>query len=277
MLNPYHLKYFSDACSNGSLVKAAGINRVSHSAVSQAIRSLELALDTKLLFHGKRRFELTHEGRLLFLHSKEIFENFDRVFSLIQSANKKLSGPLRIGLSHSIAVGLLNDLIYRFCETNPLVEPNIFIGNAATLEQLLESRNIEIGFGVEDGRFVKFERRLIRRGHFVLGRSKNCKDKTRFLVGDKGPEVLAIRAEFKKKKDSPQFIEIQSWSICADLAERGLGTALLPDFIVKSRKHLTQVQTAFKLPRYELCAIFRALDTLSPVSRKFLSQFSQSR
>lgn len=274
MLNPYHLKYFCDACQTGSVIRSAEINRVSHSAVSQAIRSLESVLDKKLLHHAPRRFDLTNEGRVLFQHSKELFENFAKLYSVVQQSQSTISGPLRIGLSHSISKGLVSETLFRFCTDYELVEPKVSIGNSQSLEQLLESREIDLGFGMEDGSFVKFERKTIGKGRFVLACSKDCKNKKQFLVGDKGSEVLALRSNLKKSNLQPRFLEIQSWSIIADLAESGLGIGLFPDFILKARKaRLTQIHTDILLPRYELLAIFRSQNSLSPVSQAFLGYF----
>lgn len=273
MLNPYHLRYFCDACSLGGLAKAAEMNRVSHSAVSQAIRSLENSLGAKLLNHAKRRFEPTNQGRILFQHAQLVIDDLERVTALVRSAERDLLGPLRVGVSHSVAVSFLNRRVVEFCKKHPSVQPNVYIGNSATLERLLESRAVEIGFGVEDGTLVKFDRRTLSHGQFVLAASRYGKRPNPYIVGDKGLEVSALRAEIRKRKGrEAKFFEVQSWSIIADMTAGGLGVGLLPDFVVRSRRDLRVLASKLNLPAYQLCAFFRSPDNLSPVARAFLQR-----
>lgn len=103
MLNPYHLKYFCDACQNRSLSKSAEMNRVSHSAISQAIKSLELHLEVPLLLHARRKFQLTNAGELLFKEAAPI--EFEKISNSIKIRPLQDGGPLKIGISSSIASG----------------------------------------------------------------------------------------------------------------------------------------------------------------------------
>ncbi len=277
MLNPYHIKYFFDACRSGSLSEAAKINSVSHSAISHAIRSLESKLDAKLLHHAKRRFHLTSQGQILFEQSQIIIEGLEKATSLVRGANQELRGPLTLGLSHSVALGFTNSKITDYCKKNKFVQPKIFIGNSSTLEELLDSRAVDLGFGIEDGSLERFEKRAFLRGEFILAASRNSKRKLHFLVGDKGKEVSALRATIKKANLSEvTFSEVQSWSIAADLASKGLGVALFPDFILSGRKDLIRVMSDVNLPNYQMSAVCRSFDSLSPVAKDFLAWVKQS-
>ena len=63
MFNLHHIQYFLDAAREGSITSASRKNRISASAVSQAIRQLELAFGTSLIEHGRNQFQLTEEER----------------------------------------------------------------------------------------------------------------------------------------------------------------------------------------------------------------------
>ncbi len=56
-MNLNHLKYFFDSATAQSLSRAAQQNRVSQSAISQAIRSIENSLDCSLIEHKRNRFQ----------------------------------------------------------------------------------------------------------------------------------------------------------------------------------------------------------------------------
>lgn len=276
MLNVFHLKYFCDACRAENMSEAARLNRVSHSAVSQAIKSLEAALDVKLVRHAKKHFELTTEGHLLFEGAEAVFNGLESLTKIGRSQERELSGPLRIGLSHSIGLGLASKPLASFMARHPGVEPSLLIGNSTELKRLLESREIEVGFGIEDGHFSTFERRKISDGQFVLVRAPG-KEKLklkRFIVGDKGLEVRELLARLREAKHTPEILTVQSWALTADLAEKSVGIGLIPDFLLKAHpRQLTRVHRDWRLPSYELFAFFRSQTNLSRNAQAFLEQF----
>ena len=71
-LEYYKVFYFAAYC--GSLTQAALKLSISQPAVSQALRQLEEALDTKLFVRCARGIRLTREGEELFSHVKRGYE-----------------------------------------------------------------------------------------------------------------------------------------------------------------------------------------------------------
>ena len=55
-------KVFSDLAETGSFSKAARLNQITQSAVSQQIRALEARFEVTLVERGRRNFALTAEG-----------------------------------------------------------------------------------------------------------------------------------------------------------------------------------------------------------------------
>jgi DNA-binding transcriptional LysR family regulator len=110
-------------------------------------------------------------------------------------------------------------------------------GNSKSLESLIESRDIELGIGVDDGSFSKFEKHTLLKGQFVLTRSSKNK-KLHFphvyLLGDKGIETAVLRSQTKDRANPARFIEVQSWELIAQLAAKGVGVGLVPDFLLDS-------------------------------------------
>src|SRR4051794_19816946 len=107
MINPYHLRYFVDAAKSGSLTEAAKRNRVSQSAVSQAIRSLEKSIGFSLTTHHKKVLNLTDEGKAVLKHSEGVFQSLDQLTAAIQEIGTGHAGNLKIGCTHTLAVGIL--------------------------------------------------------------------------------------------------------------------------------------------------------------------------
>ena len=60
------LKVFCDLAETESFTKAAQINNVTQSAVSQQISSLERTFKSLLIERSKKKFRLTREGQVLY-------------------------------------------------------------------------------------------------------------------------------------------------------------------------------------------------------------------
>ena len=60
------LKVFCDLAETESFTKAAQINSVTQSAVSQQISSLERTFKSLLIERSKKKFRLTREGQVLY-------------------------------------------------------------------------------------------------------------------------------------------------------------------------------------------------------------------
>lgn len=96
-LEYYKVFYFAACC--GSLTQAALKLSVSQPAVSQSLRQLEEALDTKLFVRSCRGIRLTQEGEELFSHVKKSYEEIELGEKKLLEIKNLERGELRIGAS----------------------------------------------------------------------------------------------------------------------------------------------------------------------------------
>ena len=78
-------KVFCDLAESGSFTSAARISGITQSAVSQQIGGLEKHFNTLLIERSKKMFRLTKEGQLLYDHSKEIMNTYEKLNSEMQA------------------------------------------------------------------------------------------------------------------------------------------------------------------------------------------------
>ena len=78
------LKVYCDLAETESFTKAAQINGVTQSAVSQQISSLERTFKSLLIERSKKRFRLTREGQMLYDFSKQIIQTYESLHSKLQ-------------------------------------------------------------------------------------------------------------------------------------------------------------------------------------------------
>src|SRR5882724_7472725 len=89
------LKVFCDLAESESFTKAAKINHVTQSAVSQQISSLERQFKSLLIERSKKKFRLTREGQVLYDFSKQIIQTYDTLHNKLQEIKDIISGTIR--------------------------------------------------------------------------------------------------------------------------------------------------------------------------------------
>src|SRR5688572_5393811 len=96
------LKVFCDLAETESFTKAAQINQVTQSAVSQQIGALERQFKSMLIERSKKKFRLTREGQVLYEYSKQIVQVYDSLQSRLHEINDIVSGTIRVSTIYSI-------------------------------------------------------------------------------------------------------------------------------------------------------------------------------
>src|SRR5579859_7403196 len=86
------LKVFCDLSETESFTKAAQINGVTQSAVSQTISALERQFKSLLIERSKKNFRLTPEGQVVYDYSKRILQSYGGLQSKLQEIQGVLSG-----------------------------------------------------------------------------------------------------------------------------------------------------------------------------------------
>ena len=90
------LKVFCDLAETESFTKAAQINGVTQSAVSQQISALERIFKSLLIERSKKKFRLTREGQTLYEYSKQIIQTYESLESKLQELKDIISGTIRV-------------------------------------------------------------------------------------------------------------------------------------------------------------------------------------
>jgi DNA-binding transcriptional LysR family regulator len=119
------LKVFCDLTETESFTKAAQINGVTQSAVSQTISALERQFKSLLIERSKKNFRLTAEGEVLYDYSKQILQTHDALHSKLQEIKEIVSGNIRVATIYSIGLHVLPPYVKRFLKTFPTVNVHV--------------------------------------------------------------------------------------------------------------------------------------------------------
>lgn len=116
---------FCDLAETASFSKAAVLNSITQSAVSQQIRSLETKFQVTLVERGRRNFALTAEGQAFLEASKEILGVYNNLDRRLHELRDVVAGELKIAAIYSIGLHELPPTLKAFREKYPEVELHV--------------------------------------------------------------------------------------------------------------------------------------------------------
>jgi len=115
------LKMFCDVVETGSFSRAAQLNHVTQSAVSQQIRALENRYEQKLLSRSARQVTPTPAGERLFRGCKEILARFGEVEQEIREQSSEIAGTCTVSTIYSVGLHELQSIQKGLLTTHPKV------------------------------------------------------------------------------------------------------------------------------------------------------------
>lgn len=115
------LKMFCDVVETGSFSRAAQLNHVTQSAVSQQIRALETRYEQKLLSRSARQVSPTPAGERLFRGCKEILSRFGEVEQEIREQSSDVVGTTSVSTIYSVGLHELQSIQRELLKTHPKV------------------------------------------------------------------------------------------------------------------------------------------------------------
>jgi DNA-binding transcriptional LysR family regulator len=115
------LKMFVDVVETGSFSRAAQLNHVTQSAVSQQIRALENRYEQRLLSRSARQVTPTPAGERLFRGCKEILARFSEVELEIREQATEVSGSCNVSSIYTVGLHELHTIQKQLLRTHPKV------------------------------------------------------------------------------------------------------------------------------------------------------------
>ena len=287
------LKVFCDLAESGSFTKAAQINDVTQSAVSQQISSLERIFKSLLIERSKKKFRLTREGQVLYDYSKQIISSYDALYSKLQEIKDIISGTIRVATIYSIGLHDLPPYIKRFLKSYPTVHVHVEYRRANQVYEDVLGNVVDLGLVAFPSKDTKLEIVPLRRDNMVLichpqhPLAKNRNIKLKALAGQKfigfEPDIPTRRALDKilreNSVDVQHVMEFDNIETVKRAVEIDAGVAIVPQGTVVqevAKQTLTQVAIDDGDFYRPLAAIYKKNKTLSPAMKQFLAILKES-
>ncbi|RWB67190.1 LysR family transcriptional regulator [Mesorhizobium sp.] len=105
--------------------KAAAELRVTPSAISQAVRTLEARIGVALFLRTTRSVGLTEAGERFFARARPAFEELVAAAEIAREFGQRPTGLLRLSVPRAVLPVLLEPLVASFCQAYPEIELEI--------------------------------------------------------------------------------------------------------------------------------------------------------
>jgi DNA-binding transcriptional LysR family regulator len=282
------LKVFCDLAESESFTKAAQINDVTQSAVSQQISSLERQFKSLLIERSKKRFRLTREGQVLYDYAKQIIATYEALESKLQEIKDIVSGTIRVATIYSIGLHDLPPYLKKFLKAYPTVNVHVEYRRANQVYEDVMGNVVDLGLVAYPTRDNKLEIYPLRKDPLVLvchpqhalARQRKVKMKT--LSGQKfigfQPDIPTRKALDKILKENSvevqHVMEFDNIETVKRAVEIDAGVAIVPQTTVVqevAKQTLTQVELDDGDFYRPLAAIYKKNKVLSPAMKQFLS------
>lgn len=265
------LKSFHAAAETGSLTAAATKLSISQSAVSRQIAALEAQVNVTLFHRHARGLLLTEAGKLLHKSTQLIWEESNRVLSLIQDVKEKPSGLLRINAPVVLGSTWLASHLSSFMDRYPEINMELFLDDVE-----LDLTRFEADVALRPYRPTQPDlvaRKLvdIRVGLYAsksyiarYGLPETPKDLDRHKLityghsAANGMEILLKPLQLGRPADNPRAASLLINNIQAMMltVNSGLGIAALPGYIVRNNENLHEVLSEEHDSAFELYYVY---------------------
>ena len=286
------IKMFCDLCETESFTKAAQINGITQSAVSQQIRAMEKHFSCQLVERSKKKFRLTREGEVLSTYGKALIKNFDELTCKLQELRDVISGTIRLATIYSIGLHDLPIYLRRYLRRYPAVSVQVEYRRANQVYEDVISNVVDIGMVAYPVRDAKLETIPLHRDKMLMissvdhpfAQRKNLKlsdlNGQKFVGFESGtPTRKAVDKLFREMDISVDMVmEFDNVETVKRAVEINNGLSLVPSRTVAQEidSHSLCIVPVQDL---ELCrplaAIVKKDKPLAPAMREFIAELKR--
>jgi DNA-binding transcriptional LysR family regulator len=282
------LKVFCDLAETQSFTKAAQINGVTQSAISQQISSMERIFKSLLIERSKKRFRLTREGQVLYDYSKQIIATYGSLDSKLQELKDIISGTIRVATIYSIGLHDLPPYIKKFMKNYPTVNIHVEYRRANQVYEDVFSNVVDLGLVAYPMKDSKLEIVPLRKEPLVLichPQHPFAKQKTVKLKQLVEEKVIGFEPDIPTRKaldkilreygvDVKYVMEFDNVETVKRAVEIEAGVSIVPLSTVTQEVN-KQTLAAVEIEDGEffrpLAAIYKRNRVLSPAMKQFLA------
>src|SRR3954466_8383772 len=282
-----NFKIFADLVETKSFSKAAKLNGITQSAVSQQARAMERNFKTLMIDRSQKQFNLTREGQRIYEAAKEILHVYEKLESELQEMKKVISGTIRISTIYSIGLHELPPYVKKFLHDYPSVNVRVEYRRSNLVYEDILHNSVDFGLVAFPVKQRQIEVLAFRNDHLVVithpqhALAKRTDIEVKDLAGQKfigfDPDIptrKAVDQIFRENKlEIEPVMEFDNIETVKRAVEIDHGIAIVPQATVvqEARQGSLAVQH-FKGKEFTrpLAILHRKGRVLTPAMKKFI-------
>lgn len=283
-----NFKIFSDLVESQSFSRAAKLNGVTQSAVSQQLRAMEKHFNVLIVDRSQKQFRLTREGHELYKHSRDILHLYDKLVADLQEMRKEVSGTIHISTVYSIGLHELPPYLKSFMLEFPDVNVRVEYRRSNMVYEDVLHNSFDLGLIAYPAKMRQLEIVPFQKDRLVLICAPShpfAQRRSITLAELPGQPFIAFDADIPTRKatdavfreagievePSMEFDNIETVKRAVEIAS---GIALIPQTTIQNEIRqglLCAVEIKGKPIYRPLAIIYRRGRVLSPALKKFIS------
>lgn len=290
------IRYFIAVAEARSVSGGSSAVGISQSAVTDAIRTLELETGVNLFHRHAKGVTLTREGHQFLRHARSIIGAISDMGRGVGAERDQTAGKVRIGVTPVVTGYFLSDLISRFAKLFPRIEIALVEDKRAYVEHLLVNGELDLALlmvsNLEQKAAIDHEVLLRSECRAWMAPSHPLADVDGLSLADLENEALVALAldELEglidgiwSKFDHPPRVAYRTSSMegVRSLVGTGAGITLLPDLVYRpwslDGDRIVAKRTRESLPTVDIGVAWRRLTRHSEAASLFLETVHQHR
>ena len=267
------LRIFQAAAQAGSFTHAGEALNMSQSAVSRQVSALEQDLGVALFHRHARGLILTEQGEHLFRAANEVLVKLEGVRSRLTEASEKPTGTLRITTTVGLGSTWLTDRIHEFLDLHPGINLQLILDDG---ELDLSMREADVAIRLRQ----PVQPDLIQRRLFTVhmhiyahagyvqkyGRPVTLEDVDNHRIVSYGVPIPMYLRDVNwletagRSADDPRLpiLRINNIFSIKIAVMRGIGIAVLPDYMVEPEFGLERLLPEAQVPSFAAYFVYPA-------------------
>jgi LysR family transcriptional regulator, transcriptional activator of the cysJI operon len=283
-----NFKIFSDLVESQSFSRAAKLNGVTQSAVSQQLRAMEKHFNVLIVDRSQKQFRLTREGEQLFDHSREILYRYEKLVAELQEMRKVVSGSIQLSTVYSIGLHELPPYLKSFMQEFPDVNVHVEYRRSNMVYEDVLHNSVDLGLVAFPSAIRQLEIIPFQEDRLVLICPPSHPFAKRRLVGLQelvGQPFIAFDADIPTRKaidvvfreaglDIEPVMEFDNIETVKRAVEIASGIAIIPQTTIQNEVRqglLCAVQIKGKPINRPLAIVYRRGRVLTPAMKRFIA------
>jgi len=260
------LRIFHAAAEAGSFTHAANALNLSQSAISRQVAALEQEIGAPLFHRHARGLVLSEPGELLFQTATDVLKRLESVRMQLTETREKPQGKLRVTTTVGLGSGWLTQRAQEFLELYPDLELQLVFDNE---EIDLTMRKADCAIRLRQPQQPDLIQRRLFTVHLHVyaapqylaryGTPETTEDldKHRIITfGEPAPNYLRNLNALETTglpdgQSRTSILQINNLMAMKSAIERGIGLALLPDYMIDKDTKLVQVLPDLDLASFD--------------------------